>query len=80
MTTKITSEMDGLRLETSGDGNVTVTAEAPVKVSIDTLIAELTSFSLAESGGAEESYILFCNLVQGFAPGLQDSVEHLCLQ
>ena len=46
--------MDGLRLETSGDGNVTVTAEAPVKVSIDTLIAELTSFSLAESGEAEE--------------------------
>ena len=53
MTTKITSIMDGLRLETNGDGDVTVTAEAPVKVSIDTLIAELTSFSLAESGGAE---------------------------
>ena len=51
--TKITSTMDGLRLETSGDGNVTVTAEAPVKVPIDTLIAELTSFSLAESGEAE---------------------------
>ena len=46
--------MDGLRLETDGDGNVTVTAEAPVKVSIDTLIAELTSFSLTESGEAEE--------------------------
>ena len=46
--------MDGLRLETSGDGNVTVTAEAPVKVSIDTLIAELTSFSsLARSEEAE---------------------------
>ena len=45
--------MDGLRLESDGDGNVTVTAEAPVKVSIDTLIAELTSFSLAESGEAE---------------------------
>ncbi len=54
MTTKITSIMDGLRLETDGDGNVTVTAEAPVKVSIDTLIAELTSFSLTESGEAEE--------------------------
>ena len=54
MTTKITSIMDGLRLETDGDGNVTVTAEAPVKVSIDTLIKELTSFSLAESGEAEE--------------------------
>ena len=53
MTTKITSIMDGLRLETNGDGDVTVTAEAPVKVSIDTLIAELTSFSLAESGEAE---------------------------
>ena len=53
MTTKITSTMDGLRLETDGDGNVTVTAEAPVKVSIDTLIEELTSF-LAESGEAEE--------------------------
>ena len=53
MTTKITSTMDGLRLETSGDGNVTVTAEAPVKLPIDTLIAELTSFSLAESGEAE---------------------------
>jgi len=53
MSTKITSTMDGLRLETSGDGNVTVTAEAPVKVSIDTLIAELISFSLAESGEAE---------------------------
>ena len=53
MTTKITSTMDGLRLETSGDGNVTVTAEAPVTVPIDTLIAELTSFSLAESGEAE---------------------------
>ena len=52
MTTKITSIMDGLRLETNGDGDVTVTAEAPVKVSIDTLIAELTSF-LAESGEAE---------------------------
>ena len=52
MTTKITSTMDGLRLETSGDGNVTVTAEAPVKVPIDTLIEELTSF-LAESGEAE---------------------------
>lgn len=46
--------MDGLRLETDGDGNVTVTAESPVKVSIDTLIAELTSFSLVESGEAEE--------------------------
>ena len=46
--------MDGLRLETSGDGNVTVTAEAPVKVSIDTLIAELTSFSsLARNEEAE---------------------------
>lgn len=45
--------MDGLRLETNGDGDVTVTAEAPVKVPIDTLIAELTSF-LAESGEAEE--------------------------
>lgn len=44
--------MDGLRLESDGDGNVTVTAEAPVKVSIDTLIEELTSF-LAESGEAE---------------------------
>ena len=55
MTTKITSTMDGLRLETSGDGNVTVTAEAPVTVSIDTLIAELTSFSsLAQSGEAAE--------------------------
>ena len=54
MTTKITSIMDGLRLETDGDGNVTVTAESPVKVSIDTLIAELTSFSLVESGEAEE--------------------------
>ena len=53
MNTKITSIMDGLRLETDGDGNVTVTAEAPVKVSIDTLIAELTSFSLAQSGEAE---------------------------
>ena len=53
MTTKITSIMDGLRLETNGDGDVTVTAEAPVKVSIDTLIAELTSF-LAESGEVEE--------------------------
>ena len=53
MTTKITSIMDGLRLETDGDGDVTVTAEAPVKVSIDTLIAELTSFSLTESGEAE---------------------------
>lgn len=53
MTTKITSTMDGLRLETDGDGNVTVTAEAPVKVPIDTLIAELTSFSLAESAEAE---------------------------
>ena len=53
MTTKITSIMDGLRLETDGDGSVTVTAEAPVKVSIDTLIAELTSFSLTESGEAE---------------------------
>ena len=54
MNTKITSIMDGLRLETDGDGNVTVTAEAPVKVSIDTLIAELTSFSLTESGEAKE--------------------------
>ena len=53
MTTKITSTMDGLRLESDGDGNVTVTAEAPVKLPIDTLIAELTSF-LAESGEAEE--------------------------
>ena len=53
MNTKITSIMDGLRLETDGDGSVTVTAEAPVKVSIDTLIAELTSFSLTESGEAE---------------------------
>ena len=53
MTTKITSTMDGLRLESDGDGNVTVTAEAPVTVPIDTLIAELTSFSLAESGEAE---------------------------
>ena len=53
MTTKIKSTMDGLRLETSGDGNVTVTAEAPVTVPIDTLIAELTSFSLAENGEAE---------------------------
>ena len=53
MTTKITSKMDGLRLESDGDGNVTVTAEAPVTVPIDTLIAELTSFSLAESGEAE---------------------------
>lgn len=53
MNTKITSIMDGLRLESDGDGNVTVTAEAPVKVSIDTLIEELTSF-LAESGEAEE--------------------------
>ena len=53
MNTKITSIMDGLRLETDGEGSVTVTAEAPVKVSIDTLIAELTSFSLTESGEAE---------------------------
>ena len=53
MNTKITSIMDGLRLETDGDGSVTVTAEAPVKVSIDTLIAELISFSLTESGEAE---------------------------
>ena len=54
MTTKITSTMDGLRLESDGDGNVTVTAEAPVTVPIDTLIAELTSFySLAQSGEAE---------------------------
>ena len=53
MNTKITSIMDGLRLETDGDGSVTVTAEAPVKVSIDTLIAELTSFSSTESGEAE---------------------------
>lgn len=54
MNTKITSIMDGLRLETDGNGNVTVTAEAPVKVSIDTLIAELTSFSLAQSEEAKE--------------------------
>ena len=54
MTTKITSIMDGLRLESDGDGNVTVTAEAPVTVPIDTLITELTSFySLAQSGEAE---------------------------
>ena len=54
MTTKITSTMDGLRLESDGDGNVTVTAEAPVTVPIDTLIAELTSFySLAQSAEAE---------------------------
>ena len=54
MTTKITSIMDGLRLESDGDGNVTVTAEAPVTVPIDTLIEELTSFSsLARSGEAE---------------------------
>lgn len=52
MATKITSEMNGLRLETSGDGNVVVTAEAPVKVSIDTLVAEL--ISLRQSGEAEE--------------------------
>ena len=55
MTTKstiITSTMDGLRLETSGDGNITVTAEAPVTVPIDTLIEELTS--LAQSEGAKE--------------------------
>ena len=52
MTTKITSYMNGIRLESSGDGNVTVTAEAPVKVSINTLIAELTS--LARNAKAEE--------------------------
>ena len=53
MATKITSEMDGLRLETSGDGNVVVTAEAPVKVSIDTLIAELTSLKRNEEGAGK---------------------------